>query len=150
MPVQSEQNNANRPFILSGESKSRENETILQDAGRTADLVDKTVMAKVAASGKWVPFIDETETDGSAIPQGVYRGSTILAATLVAGDVTGQVIIIGDAILDTDQVVMDEGTKALTTIVTVGTTDLRTVQDRLADRGIFLEATVITSQPENA
>jgi len=150
MSVQSRTNNINKPFILSGDSLIRNNETILQDAGRTAVLAPFTVMAKVAASQKWVPFTDETAVDGGAIPQGIYLGPEIAAADLVAGDVIAPTILIGDGIIDEAQLILDEGATTLDTVITVGTTDLRTVKDHLANRGIFVEETVAISSPENA
>lgn len=150
MSVQVRSNNTNKPFILSGNSLIRNNQTILQDAGRTAVLAPLTVMSKVAASGKWVPFTDETATNGAAIPQGIYLGPEIAAADLVAGDVIAETILVGDAIIDTEQLIFDEGSKTLSTVITVGTTDLRTSQDHLANRGIFVESTIDISAPENA
>lgn len=147
--VQSRADNNNVPFILSGESVTRPNSVILQDAGRSAVLAPLTLMAKIAASQKWTPFIDETETDGAAIPQGVYIGSEISVAALVAGDIADANILVGQAIIDAEQLVIEAG-KTLATIITVGTTDLRTVQDHLASRGIFVEGTVDISSFENS
>lgn len=137
-PVQSRTNNSNVPFIRGGNGYSEDDLTILQNVGRTVDLVFGTVMAKVAASQIWVPFTDETATDGSAIPQGIYIGEDIAAADLVAGNVTDAVILIGGrCVVDADEITI-ENSKTLGTVITVGTTDLRTVKDHLEDVGIFL------------
>jgi len=149
MPVQSERDSSNVPFILSGISFVSEAETLLQDAGRATPLVYGTLMAKVAASQKWVPFIDETETDGAAIPQGIYLGADITAAELVAGDVVDRPILEGGSLtIDVQQLVI-ENSKLLTTVITVGTTDLRTVRDHLMAKGIFTETTVDITEFEN-
>lgn len=150
MTVQVSTNNSSVPFIRFGDSLYRDSETLLQDAGRTADLVCGTLMAKVAASQKWVPFTDETATDGTAIPQGIYLGADIASADIVAGDVTDLPILVGSNVLiDEDQLVI-ENSKTVNTVITVGTTDLRTVMDHLAGRGIFLEETVDITEFENA
>lgn len=148
MAIQAETDNTNVAFIRSGDSLVR-NDTIAQDAGRSAPLVYGTLMAKVAASEKWTPFIDETATDGTAIPQGIYLGQAITAAALVAGDVVDSLILVGSACtIDTNQLVI-ENSKTLATVITVGTTDLRTVRDQMANRGIFVEDTVDISSFEN-
>ena len=132
------------PFVLGGSTVfSRSDQVILQDAGRTVPLATRTLMAKVAASGKWVPFIDETATNGTAIPQGVYIGAEVTAAALVAGDIPDAMIIVGGSptVIDQNQLII-EASKLLTTVITVGTTDLRTVQDHLEDVGIFTQDTI--------
>lgn len=150
MAVQADTNNSTVPFVLSGISLVSEAETILTDAGRSTPLVFGTLMAKVAASQKWVPFTDETAVDGSAIPQGIYMGGSIAAADLVAGDVVDVPILEGGALtIDVQQLVI-ENSKLLTTVITVGTTDLRTVRDHLMAKGIFTESTVDITGFENA
>ena len=150
MAVQASRDNQNFEIVLSGISLVSEAETLLQDAGRATPLVYGTLMAKVAASQKWVPFTDETAVDGSAIPQGVYLGADITAAALVAGDVVDRPILEGGALtIDVQQLVI-ENSKLLTTVITVGTTDLRTVRDHLMAKGIFTESTVDITDLENA
>jgi len=149
MTVQIRADYANVAFIRSGLGLTKQDETLLTDAGRTTPLLYGTLMAKVAASQKWVPFTDETATNGSAIPQGVYVGDEVTAASLVAGDVEDASILVGDAILDGNQIVI-ENSKTLVTVVTVGTTDLRTVEDHLANRGLFIEDTIDIDEFENA
>jgi len=147
--VQVRQDNDVTPFIRYGMGTTKNDAVILQDAGRTEPLLYGTLMAKIAATGKWVPFTDETATDGSAIPQGFFVGSEVPAAALVAGDVTDVPILIGiDCIVSRSKIVM-ENSKTLDTVITVGTTDLRTVEDRLADRGLFIEDSVDISSFEN-
>lgn len=150
MAVQSSLDVSNIPFILSGVGLARDDQVILTDAGRAIPLAPFTVMAKVAATGKWVPFTNEAATDGTAIPQGIYIGDEIAAADIVAGDVSDAFILVGkDVTVDVNQLVI-ENSKTLDTVITVGTTDLRTVRDHLANRGIFTEETVDISGFENA
>ena len=86
MAVQSNSDNSSVPFIRFANPAVIDEEAVLsQDAGRSAVLASKTLMAKIAATQKWEPFTDETATDGTAIPQGIYVGPDIPAADLVAG-----------------------------------------------------------------
>lgn len=150
MSVQASLDNANIPFILSGVGLSRDDQVILTDAGRAIPLAPFTVMAKIAATQKWVPFTNAAATDGSAIPQGIYIGDPITAAAIVAGDIADAFILVGkDVTVDVNQVVV-ENSLTLDTVITVGTTDLRTTRDHLANRGIFTEETVDISGYENA
>ena len=150
MPVQVSLNNSNTPFVLSGSALSRDDQVLLTDAGRTTVLAQFTLLAKVAATQKWVPFTSEVATDGTAIVQGIYIGDDIAAADIVAGDIADLNVLLGGAItVDVDQLAI-ENSKTLDTVVTVGTTDLRTVRDHLANRGIFVENTVDISSFENA
>jgi hypothetical protein len=140
----------NTPFIFGGLAVSKQSETLLQDAGRSTDLAPLTLLAKVAASGKLVPFTNETATDGSAHPYGVYLGPAIPSADIVAGDVENLEVLVGSAVeVDLNKLVI-ENSKLLTTVITVGTTDLRTVEDHLATRGIFMQDTVDISEVENS
>jgi hypothetical protein len=149
MSVQSSIDNRNIPFILTGIGITRGDATILQDAGRgSVALVFGTLMAKIAATQKWVPFTDETATTGAANPQGVYVGAEITGAALVAGDVLDVPILVGDAVVDVNQLVI-ENSKTLDTIIGVTSVNARTVRDQLAFRGIFAEDTVAISDFEN-
>ncbi len=138
------------PFIRAGIAASKQDAVLLQDAGRGAvALAPFTLMAKISASQKWVPFTDETATDGTAIPQGIYVGPSVPGADLVAGDVVDAPILIGAGVfVDKNQLVI-ENSKLLTTVITVGTTDIRNVEDHMANRGIFMEDTVDISGYEN-
>jgi len=147
MSVQSTINNKVLAFILTGLGISRVDAVLLQDAGRTVDLVFGTLMAKVAASQKWVPFTDETATDGTARPQGIFIGGDIAFADLVAGDVLDSSILVGDAVIDINQLII-ENSKTLDTIIGA-LVEQRTVRDELAFRGIFAEDTVTISNFEN-
>lgn len=58
MAVQVRTDYTNKAFILSGNSFTREAETIAQDAGRVAALAKYTVMAFNPVTNKWVPLTD--------------------------------------------------------------------------------------------
>lgn len=149
MSVQAFSQNKNLAFILSGCALSRPDAVILQDAGRgSVSLVFGTLMAKVAATQKWVPFTNEAATTGAANPQGIYIGADIAGADLVAGDVIDSPILVGDAIVDLNQIVI-ENSKTLDTIIGATSVNARTVRDQLSYRGIFLEDTVNISSFEN-
>lgn len=149
MSVQTSIQNKVLAFILSGIAISRPDAIILQDSGRgSVALVFGTLMAKVAASQKWVPFTSETATTGAANPQGIYIGADITGAALVAGDVIDSPILVGNAIVDLNQIVI-ENSKTLDTIIGVTSVNARTVRDQLAFRGIFAEDTVNISSFEN-
>lgn len=148
MAVQAETDNTNVAFIRTGISFVK-NVSIAEDSERSAVLAYGTLMAKVAASQLWTPFIDETATDGTSIPQGVYLGPEIAAAVIAAGDVPDSLMLIGGALtIDANQLVI-ENSKTLVTVITVGTTDLRVVRDYMANRGIFVENTIDISSFEN-
>lgn len=139
------------PFILSGTSLVRENETIKQDAARVTDLEPYTIMGRIVGEDKWIAFDDETAEDGSAWELGIYLGGKIAAADIVAGDVDGAPILAGgDCTVDTEQLVIENG-KTLDTVIkaSANTPVVTTVRGRLSDIGIFTESTVDTAGFEN-
>ncbi len=148
MGVQSRNNNSILAFILAGLGLVRTDQILLTDAGRTVDLVFGTLMSKIAATQKWVPFTSETATDGTASPQGIYIGADIAFADIVAGDVTDISVLVGEAVVDINQIII-ENSKTLDTIIGVTSVNARTVRDQLAFRGIFAEDTVNISSFEN-
>ncbi len=155
MPVQVSSNNTSVPFIRSGFSLVKESETLLQDAGRSVALLFGTVMAKIAATGKWVPLTSLTTTTGASVAQGIFIGEDIAAADLVAGDVVNQPILTGGACtVDENQVVMDEGTLDIDDVFSASDATnvyyVVTVRDLLAQRGIYLEDTIDIDEFENA
>ncbi len=81
-----------------------------------------------------------TGLDGSHLPAGIYRGTEITAAALVAGDVTGADIIVGGPItFDETNVVFDStGSVTMNTVITsLGVT----VRAYLASRGMYAKTT---------
>ncbi len=140
----------NNPFILSGISYVRNGLTLLQDAGRgAADLVKFTLMAKIAATGKWVPFTDETAVDGSAIARGIYMGDDIAAADIVAGDVSISSMLVGGVLTFDDGQLTIENSKTLATVVGAAAVSAHTVQDDLETLGMYVEVVADISGFEN-
>lgn len=149
MSVQNSINNTVIAFILWGVGLLRNDAVIFTDAGRATPLVFGTVMAKIAATGKWVPLTNLAAVDGSALAQGVYVGADIAAADIVAGDVVDVNILVGEAAVDVTQLVL-ENSLTLDDVMEAGTVNERMVRDQLAYRSIFAEDTVAISEFENA
>lgn len=124
------------PFVLRGlpEALERSDATLLTDATRTEDLVQYTVLGKVAATGKYVPLTTVTATDGSAIPAAIYLGSDIAAADIAAGDVTGLHILEGDALCDEGKLVLEN---SLTLATAWASSDATNVYDTMTIRDLF-------------
>lgn len=140
-----------QPFLIEGGHLVEEDGVIIQDAQRATPLVFGTLMAQIAATRKWTPFINEAAVDGSGIPRGVYIGPDILAATIMAGDVNNSMIATkGDptAIYDTAQLVI-ENSKTLNTVIGAGTIHAKTVKQALLERGLVFKTTVETDAFEN-
>ena len=150
MGVQVSQNSNKRPAILDQSlAVSRDNAVILTDAGRVAPLLKYTLLATIAATGKKVPYSDETAVDGTAIPDAIYLGPEIPAADLVAGDIEDVIILEGgDCVFDKEQLVIENG-KLLTTVIATGTLNAKTVEKSLKELGIFMGATDEISSFEN-
>jgi hypothetical protein len=119
MAMQAQTDITTRPFILHSYPANRVKGTIKQDAQRATPLAPFTVLAKIAATGLYVPLTSVTATDGSAIPAGIYIGPAITAAALVAGNVTDCPILKSGARVDSGQLVL-ENSLTLATVVTVG------------------------------
>lgn len=146
--VQAEIDNSSVPFIrFSGPSAIIDDAILLQDAGRSGALVKFTLLAYNPTSKKFVPFEDEAATDGTAIPVGIYLGDDITEAAIIAGDIADILVLIGNAFVDKNQLII-ENSKTIDTIITVGTTDLRSVEQHLRDINIYLADTIDTSSFE--
>jgi len=86
-----------------------------------------------------------TGADGSNLPAGIIRTS-ITAAALVAGDVTGIRVTVGgkDGVaVDRDQIVLENSL----TLATVIPSTQKTIEMALRDLGIFMADTVAISSP---
>lgn len=150
MAVQASLNVATYEIVKDGNAYAKANETFLQDAGRgTAILYKRTVVSKIAATGKWVPFTDETATDGSQIPAGILL-QDIAAADLVAGDVVDIPVLCGAGCTVDEDATIVENSKTLATVITVPTNIALTVEDCLRLRGIFMAPTIDIDEFENA
>lgn len=151
MGVQNQTDVDTRPFILeSGPDAYRKDaEILLQDGSRATDLLSRTLMAKIVATGKVEPYNDETATNGTAIPYGVFdpEGSfgDIPKQDIIDGDVEGLPILLFGAAFDKDKLVI-ENSKLLTTIIAVGTINARTVEDELRRNSLIAVDTISASK----
>jgi len=149
MAVQERQDLSNTPLILSDESDV-ENGDIVQNEERTTDLLYGTVLAQIAATGLWTPFIAVAGTDGSGVPRGIYLGDTIVAADLVDGDIEDVPILVGNARVNESEVVWDDDTLDADTVVAPASVEARTARRALEESvNIRLEATVTSTAYEN-
>jgi hypothetical protein len=99
---------------------------------------------EVAANGKYVP-LDPTAFDGSGEFGGIYNGEDIPAASLVAGDVEGEIITGGSAaVLDDSKLDIETGT--LETILGSG----KTLREEMNDKGLFPASTEANYSGENS
>jgi hypothetical protein len=149
MAVQARRDQSTEPLILS-DSSDVENGDIVQDAQRAADLLFGTVMAQVAATELWTPWVAVNGVDGSAYPRGIYLGDTIPAADLVAGNVRGVPILVGNARVNENAVVFDQDT--LNAASVIGAATIHAVTGRkaiLQTANIRLQDTVAISDHEN-
>lgn len=99
----------------------------------------------VAANGKTVPF-DSEAVDGSEIPDGIFMGAEILAATLVAGDVLDNPVIYSGLKFDEDKLIFDNGTDTLDTVTATG----RTIRSELELMDLIGQSVDVTTNFENA
>lgn len=143
MSVQVRRDNTTVPFLRDGSvSYVRESEILLQDAGRSGDIVKHTLMAQISATKKWATFTDETATNGTALVKGIYLGDDITEAAIKAGDVVDLPILVGGLVtIDKAQITI-ENSKTLDTVVGGAAVDNHRVEDDLNRIGIFVETTV--------
>jgi hypothetical protein len=146
MAVQTRQNNTLNPFIIGGDPVADDDGILLTDGARTAVMANYTLLCRVPATRKWVPFTDETATDGTELPLGILMSGPVAAASLAAGDVTGQVILRTGARFDRGQLVI-ENSKTLNTVIV---SEKTTVSDFLIQVGLVPEYTQNLSELENA
>lgn len=142
MAVQSSTNNITVPFIRDGVAYVKDNETLLQDAGRSGNMVAYTLMAYNPTSAKWVPFSNEAATDGTQWPRGILM-KTYTEAAIKAGDIADVPIIVGGKglVIDEGQLVI-ENSKTLATIINSPAGTNKNVENVLSEIGIFAQVTV--------
>jgi hypothetical protein len=105
-----------------------------------------TVVVQDPATSKWYPLTNAAATDGKEIPMGVLQGTAISAAALGAGDVTGQVVMVGGRVtVDEDLLVIQNSLTPETEI----TNQNMTIRAMLRVIGIFLEKVNFITQTEN-
>ena len=153
MTVQSNLDINTTPFILyTFPSSRKDNGVLLQDAGRgIVDLEPFTLLAQIAATGKWVPWTDITAVDGTAYPSGIFLPSdiqgAILAADLVAGDVEDVPILVFGAKFDEDKLVIEN---SLTLETAIEPSDATTIYNLKTAREVLLEKTLIPVETTTA
>ena len=146
MSVQNRADFDNVPFILSDNSLTRV-DTVAQDQARSGDMVYGTLMSYNPGTQLWVPFTDETATDGTQIPKG-FLLANLTEAEIQASDVVNVPILVGNAIVAKELVVV-ENLKSLETIVNVPANLYQSVEDILRMFGLFVESTVDIDEHEN-
>ena len=151
MAVQTRSNNDTTPFILAGQSLIKKG-TIVKDAGRTTVLKKYTVLAQVASTGKYTPYVSASQITGASVPSAIYLGDDIAAADLVAGDIEDVDILVGGGCLvDKNQVVFDDGTlsNASVVIAIANAFWTLTAEKCLGLFGIYQQDTIDISEIEN-
>ena len=151
MAVQTRVNNDTTPFILGGQSLIKKG-VIAQNVARATVLKKYTVLAQVASTGKYTPYVSGTTTTGASVPSAIYLGDDIAAADLVAGDVGDLDILVGGGCLvDKNQVVFDDGTltNASVVIAIANAFWTMTAEKCLSLFGIFQQDTIDISEIEN-
>lgn len=125
----------------------------IPEAGVKFVLTDATDFAEgdkftfaVAKVGKYVPF-DPAAVNGAQIPAGIFVGDDITTAALVAGDVTGQPIVVhGVACLyDDSLLVLENGANLDTTVLAGG----KTLRESLYGLGFLAKSTFDVTKLEN-
>ena len=151
MAVQTRVNNDTTPFILGGQSLIKKG-VIAQNGARTTVLKKYTVLAQVASTGKYTPYVSGTTTTGASVLSAIYMGDDIAAADLVAGDIEDVDILVGGGCLvDKNQVVFDDGTlsNASVVIAIANAFWTLTAEKCLGLFGIYQQDTIDISEIEN-
>jgi hypothetical protein len=149
MAVQASSDLTNKPFVLHGDPGTESGYPLKQDAGRSGALAQYTALSFDSANLKWVPFTDETATDGTQIPTGISFSSAT-EAEIKAGDVSNfYVYHMGPFRFDQAQLTI-ENSKTLDTVVTVPTNQKLTVRQLLMRVGMVAVAVDAIDAVENA
>lgn len=160
MGYQASQGNNSFPFILQGVGFIKDSQTVLTDGSRTVVLAQYTIMAQIASSGKWVPWLNANlgATDGKQYPMGILMNDGgISAAALAAGDVTGADILYAGhgCEIDASQIVFDGGStgvgtlNTLASVPTVPTNLAIQAEQLLVLKGLIPVTTVAVDNLEN-
>ena len=149
MAVQSSQNNTTVPFIRDGVAYEKDNEVLVQDGGRSGNMVPYTLMAQNPSTLKWEPFSDETATDGTQWPRGILMREYTEAA-IQAADIPDVPILVGGKglVIDSGQLVI-ESSKTLATVINVPANTNKTVETVLREIGIFVQVTIDVDAYQN-
>lgn len=109
---------------------------IITDGG-TAFEADDGFYLPVVADGDYVPY-DPDSVVGAAIPQCIYTGTEISAATIVAGDVSDCDALFYGAVVDDAMLVIENGGALTDTVPGTGLS----VEDYLARQGLYFKTGV--------
>jgi hypothetical protein len=148
------------PFTLDGHPIIKDNETILTDGSRTVPLAQYTIMAQIASTKKWVPWLNANlgDTTGMQTPRGILMtDGGYTSAVYAAGDITGVAIAVAGEqwSIDGSQLVFDKGStgvgtpNTLDSIPTVPTNQATRAEAMLWSRGIYPTSTVQIDLTEN-
>jgi len=149
MAVQVSGTITNKPFIISGRGVVK-NQTIVTDAQRATILKKYTVMAQIADSKKWTPFVALNLVTGASLPKGIYMGEDIAVATLAAADVEDVPILIGQGCtVNGDLIEWDADTQSADSVCDPSTISERTAEMVLREVGIIIEDTNSLDELEN-
>jgi hypothetical protein len=113
----------------------------ITDAGTDFIVGDKFAIT-ITSVAKYIPLTG-VGVNGEAVVAGIYLGDDILAATLVAGDVTSSVMLVADAYFDKNQLIL-ENSLTLASVMPSG----KTVEQELAALGLLSEDTIDISHQE--
>ncbi len=120
-----------QPFIRGGNPRTK-TVTFKQDAGRSGAVAAYTLLSKENVGSLYVPFTDETASDGTELPTAISIFE-ISEAAVKAGNVTDYEVYYLDTRFDAAQLTI-ENSKLLTTVIT---SQGMTVQDYLEKQGIL-------------
>jgi hypothetical protein len=149
MAYQTRLDNDTTPLILSDSSDVR-NETLASIQGRVTPILYGTVMARVAADRRWVPWNNVLAVDGSALPRGIYLGDEIAAADIAAEHIDDVPILVGNARVNEEKVVFDDDVLSANSIIGAGGIAATTGRDCLMmTANIRLQLGVAISEHEN-
>lgn len=129
-----------KSLIVGGMPRTLSAVTIAEDAGRTVDLVNGTVLGLDVSANKWIPLEDLSATDGTTLNIGVYVGPTVPHATIAAGDVVVDAVILGGDVLVREDMVVVEGSNTLDTAYGAGAL-ATTIRMQLSRNGISVQST---------
>lgn len=127
MAVENSANFENHAFIRHGSATYREDQTVLQDAGRLTDMALYTLMSQDPTTEKWVPMTNIAAVDGTEKPTGILL-QTLATADIVAGDVTEVNILTAGHILDREQLVLENSLTLASVIASLNMTIERWLQ----------------------
>ncbi len=108
MAFQARQDYDITPILRFGEALIRDDETFLQDAGRSGDLATYTVLGRDPTTGK-LEVLDLTATDGTEIPAGLSAQSAT-EADIKAADITGFQLYVKTGRIDEASIVVEGST----------------------------------------